>query len=121
MSNEALKNAVAPEQEPELSSQEIMANLNDEERSRYVALQETFETDGWKILAQYATAKAFEAGVRGANAATWEACKEAYGERMAWQEVESLDTSMLKAFENLALANIAETEQPDDLDDLTAE
>ena len=85
-----------------MTSQEIMANLDDAARDRFVKFQETFESLGWKLVVEHAQAKVFEHGVLGANAKTWEACNEHRGARLAWDRVSKLADEFMNAFEQAA-------------------
>lgn len=123
----ALKNALpgAPETE-ELSEQEILANLNDDERTRFLAVRETFETDGWRILQENAVARGFAEGVNGANAggadeAVAVRCARAYGARGVWQEIETWADTWYRTFETVARQRMEAVTEADELDDLAAE
>ena len=92
--------------EDTIQSHEVMRWLSDDvQRQRYAAVQETFETDGWRLIVEYALARAFEAGVRGANAQSWEQNREALGARKAWDEVSTLATAWMNEFEEVARQN----------------
>ncbi len=93
------------EENVEMSSHEVMMWLSDVETARYVAFQELFETDGWKLFKEYAQAKVTEFGVAGANAQTWEANRVALGARVAWDEVAKAADSFMNSFEQLARSN----------------
>jgi ethanolamine ammonia-lyase small subunit len=97
MTNEAIKNL--EEASDAMSTHEIMKWLNDAERDRFVKLQETFESDGWKILREYAQAQVAMNGIAGANAKTWEENRVAYGTRSAWDSVSRLEDEFMNAFE----------------------
>lgn len=94
----------------DLSSHEIMMWLADVERSRYVAFQELFECDGWRLFKDFALAKVTEFGVKGANAPTWEANRAALGARLAWEEVSKAAEDFMKSFEQVALQNKEEAQ-----------
>jgi hypothetical protein len=123
---EALTNALPGAVDDEsLSEQEILANLNDDERTRFLAVRETFETDGWRILQENAIARGFAEGVNGANAGgadtgVTERCARAYGARNVWQEIETWADTWYQTFENVARQRI-EAVPEHDLDDLGAE
>lgn len=100
MTNEAL----AGKAEDRMPTHEIMAWLPDQERDRFVKLQETFETAGWKLIEEYALAKVSHHGVAGANASTWEESRKNLGARLAWDEVTRMADEFMTAFENAAQA-----------------
>jgi len=100
-----------------IQSHEVMRWLSDDvQRQRYAAAQETFETDGWKLIVEYALARAFEAGLRGANAQSWEQNREALGARKVWDEVASLGSAWMNEFEEVARQNkLAAVESSEDV------
>ena len=83
MANEAL---IAAQEGADvgLSDQEIYQQLTGVELDRFLKLQATFESDGWSIIQEWCATKEVEAGVSGANAASWEDNREQYGRRIAW-------------------------------------
>lgn len=93
------------EESTELSSHEVMMWLSDVETARFVAFQELFESDGWRLMKEFAQAKVTETLVAGANAQTWEASRVALGARTAWQAVAEADNQFMSSFEQLARAN----------------
>lgn len=97
MTNEALKAALDAVSD-EMPTHELMSWLNDVERDRFVKLQETFETPGWKLIVEYANAQVIQHGIAGANAASWDDCLLHRGERVAWDRVAKLDTEFMNAF-----------------------
>lgn len=97
MTNEAIKNL--DEATDAMSSHEIMKWLNDVERDRFVKLQETFESSGWRLLREYAHAQVAMNGIAGANAKTWEENRVAFGTRQAWDAVARLEDEFMNAFE----------------------
>jgi len=107
MSNDALV-GVGPDTQAEMPTHELMSWLTDQERDRFVLLQETFETGGWKLLVDYASAKVVQHGVDGSNASTWEKVLENRGARMAWEQVSKLADEFMNAFEHAAQAAQAE-------------
>lgn len=121
MSNEALL-AAAPGAVPEhLSSQEIMLHINDEQRDRFVKLQETFESSGWRLVKEWCDMKAVEAGYNGANAKSWEDNREQYGRRDAWKQASELADTFMNEFELVAQTIITDKENNEVEDDLTSE
>lgn len=112
MTNEALKAASPDAVDTAMPTHELMSWLGDAERDRFVKLQETFESAGWKLIVEYANAKTLQHGVDGANAQTWDKCVENRGARYAWQQVMQLHDEFMNAFENAAreaqMANAAE-------------
>lgn len=121
MSNEALL-AAAPDAEQEhLSSQDIMLHINDTQRERFVKLQETFESDGWRLIVEWCDMKAMEAGFNGANCKSWEDNREQHGRRDAWMQASKLADTFMNEFEMVAQAAIANTENDEDEDDLGSE
>lgn len=97
-----------------MPTHELMAWLSDVERDRFVKLQETFETDGWRLVVEYARGKVVQHGVDGSNAATWEKTNEHRGARAAWDQVAHLADEFMNAFEQaarLAQEDAADTAQ----------
>jgi hypothetical protein len=94
-----------------MPTHELMAYLNDMERDRFVKLQETFETDGWRLLSQYANEKVIYHGVQGSNATSWEKVNEHRGARETWRQVARWADEFMNAFEAAAL--LAKTEAAD--------
>jgi hypothetical protein len=84
--------------EEKMSSHEIMKWLGDAERQRFVAFQELFESDGWRLFKDFAAAKVTERLVAGANAKTWEENRLALGARIAWDEVARADNEFMNSF-----------------------
>lgn len=82
----------------ELPLNEMMSFLSDAERDRFVKLQETFESDGWRLIVDYANAKAVQHGIDGSNAASWDKCLENRGARFAWDQVSKLADEFMNAF-----------------------
>lgn len=98
--------------EERMSDAEIMEYLDDTAKDRYLKLQRTFESDGWALLVEYAQAKAFQAGVEGANAKSWDDNRRAYGNRQAWEEMAQFADAFMNEFEMVAQQNkeaVAET------------
>jgi hypothetical protein len=81
-----------------MTTQELMSWLDDKERDRFVKLQETFETDGWKLITQYCEQKVIYHGIEGANSATWEKVNENRGAREAWRQVMAMADEFMNAF-----------------------
>ena len=100
--NEALLAALPDAEDEALTSQEIMMHLDDEGRERFVKLQETFETEGWVLLKEWCVYQANVAGVKGANAETWEDCKEQKGRRMAWLDASNMAETFIAQNEQVA-------------------
>lgn len=102
-----------------LSYAEIMANLSEPEQVRFKAVTELFESDGWKILQEYATARGFEQGVSGANAGGTDEhvavrCARAFGKRAVWQEIEEWPTMWHNSFEGAAASRIDSDDDGED-------
>lgn len=104
MTNEVLVglNSDAPAAMP---THELMSWLDDAERDRFVKFQETFESSGWRLIVEYATAKVVQHGIDGANATTWEKVLENRGARQAWDQVSKLADEFMTAFEQMAEAS----------------
>ena len=126
---DALKAALpgmADEQEG-LSEQEILANLTDDERGRFLAVQETFATEGWAILKENATARGFAEGVNGSNAGGYDdgstavRCARAFGARNVWQTIETWADEWYNGFEALARQRIDAVLEQEEIDDPLAE
>lgn len=98
-----------------MPTHELMAYLSDEERDRFVKLQETFETDGWRLIVAYANQKVVYHGVEGSNASSWEKVNENRGAREAWNQVARLADEFMNAFE--AAAQSAKAEAADESQD----
>ena len=103
MTNEALV-GVGPDVESVMPTHELMSWLGDAERDRFVKMQETFETDGWRLIREYALAKITEHVVNGANAKSWDDTRAHLGARLAWDQVSKMDADFMNAFEQAALA-----------------
>jgi hypothetical protein len=86
----------------DLNTHETMKLLTAEERERFVAFQSMFESDGWRLLMQYTTAKYNAAVLRGANASSWEDNRQAAGYRDAWAEVSNMETQFMNEFAAIA-------------------
>ena len=110
MSNEALTAALEPADETAMTTQEIMAYLGDAERDRFVLLQETFESAGWRLVVDHAVAMSNFEAINGANAKTWEDCVGARGRREAWVTIARLADQFMSAFEHAAASAKSEAE-----------
>lgn len=95
---------------------ETLKNLDDTTRARFVAFQGLFETDGWRMLVEYAEAKALAALHEGANAQTWEHNRYALGVRAVWSEVANLETQFMNEFR--AIAEQAKQSAEDSVDEV---
>lgn len=104
-----------------LSPQEIMAWIGDVERDRFVKFQSVFESDGWPLIVELATARAYAAGLEGANATTWEQNRIAYGARSVWEQIARLAENCTADFELVASEAKAAAESLAGLDDLDAQ
>ena len=107
MTNEALV-GVGPDAPAAMPTHELMSWLDERERDRFVKFQETFETAGWRLVTEFASAKIVQHGVDGANASSWEKVLENRGARMAWEQVSKLAEEFMSAFEHMAEANRSE-------------
>jgi len=121
MSNEALLAAVPDAEQTQLSSQDIMLHINDTQRERFVKLQETFESPGWKLIVEWCDMKAMAALFSGADCKSWEDSREQHGRRDAWMQASKLADTFMNEFEMVAQAAVANTENDEDEDDLTSE
>jgi len=116
MSNEALAENAEP-----TTTLDIMANLDEVQRERFVMFQETFETSGWQLFREWARGKVLEAENNGVNAKSWEDNRVAFGVRAAWIEVYNMAERTMAEFEQVALSNqeeISIEEAQDDLESL---
>lgn len=120
MANEALFAAVNPEDPDALDSQTILKNLGDAERQRYAALQDTFESDGWPLILEWAGIQQLQALKNGADADSWEQSCEERGVRRAWGNVLNLEDTLMVQFELLARQAI-ERDELETLEDDLAE
>lgn len=119
---DALKNALpGADEDAGLSEQDILAHLSDEERERFLAVQETFSTDGWRILAELATARGLSSGIEGSNAGAYDEgvatrCARAYGALQVWKEIEGWADAWYNTFAALAAQRIEDSlaSDPDD-------
>ena len=116
MSNEALVGVADNNVVPVLTPMEVMQNLDDKQRARYVAFQEVFDTDGWKQIEEWAELKALEAEKAGMNADFEPEWRRAQGARIAWNEVSRLAEMFLNQFENVALQNKIDAEEALDIE-----
>ena len=101
--NAALTAALQPDMD-DMDSMEIMKWLSEVQAERFVQLEETFATPGWKILSEWARVKSLEAFSMAANANTWEECKEAQGAKKAMEDVSDWDKLFLQEFKLAALS-----------------
>ncbi len=113
MVNEAL---MRPGEEA-LSTLDVMTNLDDRQRARYVAFQETFESSGWPLVIEWAQVKTLEAMQEASVAPTWEQTLIARGRRQVWEEIQNLATMFMNEFALVAQQN-AEAQEVDEEVDL---
>lgn len=82
-----------------MPTHEIMAFLDDVSRERFVKFQEVFETEGWKLIEEYANAQITVHGIEGSNGKTWEDVLLHRGQRLAFQVVANWHNEFMTAFE----------------------
>lgn len=90
-------------------------NLTDDQKDRYVTLERTFDSKGWKIVEAWASVRAQEEFQRAAMAGTWEDHQRATGARMAYEQVAALREATELEFLNLAESNLLNTIEEEEL------
>ncbi|OGT57400.1 MAG: hypothetical protein A3E01_07165 [Gammaproteobacteria bacterium RIFCSPHIGHO2_12_FULL_63_22] len=113
MTNEVLV-GVGPDESAAMPTHELMSWLDERERDRFVKFQETFESAGWRLVTEFASAKIVQHGVDGANASSWEKVLENRGSRLAWEQVSKLAEEFMTAFEQMAETSRAEANAEQD-------
>lgn len=116
---------VQPGQETEddgrMSTLEVMKYLDDRQRERYSAFQETFESAGWPLVQEWAQVKQVEAEKRMARAQTSDEWRTLQGVLKAWQDVEDLANMFMSEFEAAAEQNKIDAEISSEDDDFGIE
>lgn len=87
--------------------------LSEANKDRFYQLEEVFSLPGWKLLEEWAEQKAMEAGVRGANATSWEDNRQQLGARLVFEEIVTLRDATYNEFEVIALQARLDTEEAD--------
>jgi hypothetical protein len=87
--------------------------LSEANKDRFNQLEEVFSLPGWKLLVEWAEQKAIDAGVRGANAATWEDNRQQLGSRLVYEEIVALRDASYNEFEVIALQARLDSEEAD--------
>lgn len=91
-------------------------HLTDEQKERYLQLERTFDTPGWKLVEEYAIQRANDATGRLLAAKSWEENRIFAGGREAFALFANLRESTESEFAALAAAN-AEAKRTQDEED----
>lgn len=76
---------------------EQLKYLTDDQKDKYVTLERTFDSKGWKIIEVWAQQRAIEEHHRAAMASSWEDHRVATGARLAYEQLANLrDTTELE-------------------------
>jgi hypothetical protein len=89
--------------------------LTDDQKDRYVTLERTFDSKGWKIVEAWAVQRAQEEFQRAGFAATWEDHQRATGARMAFEQLAALRDATELEFVNLAESNMLNQQEEEEL------
>lgn len=93
-----------------MSSLDVMKYLDEVQRDRYAAFQETFESAGWPLVIEWAQLKALEAEKMGMAANSPDEWRVQQGVRSTWEQVAALATMFMNEFENVAMQNQVDME-----------
>jgi hypothetical protein len=85
--------------------QDIPQWLSDTAKENFLKLRSMFESDGWKLVMDFAGKKANEALLKGAEAVTWELNRVWHGQRRAWTDLATFETQVVNEFRQLAIQN----------------
>lgn len=101
-----------------MDSMEILKNLTSDQAIRFGKLEKTFETDGWKLLVEWATTQSKLWRDRAALSESWDDNRIAVGKMAVFKEFITLEQSVTNEFEAQADANLetASQEMIDDVD-----
>jgi len=87
--------------------------LPDEQKSRYRAYEQGFDTPFWKDLKELAEGEIENATLRGANAESWESNRIALGARIVWQYIATLEDAVENEFRQYIDQSLMERQQAD--------
>lgn len=95
---------------------EITEYLDEVQLDRYLKFQHVFESDGWKLVEEWAQAQSVAASIGGANASSWDNNRIEYGKRIAYDAVANMATQFLNEFSVVAEQNKEEAEASFDVE-----
>jgi hypothetical protein len=84
---------------------EDIQHLTDAEKDRYLKLERLFDSDGWKLVEEWATQQRENATARLVSATSWDQHRLLTGARLVYAELEGLRETTESTFASLASAN----------------
>lgn len=85
---------------------EVLQNLTEDQKDRYVKLEATLDSDGWSLLQAWAEQQQQEALNRATFAQNWESNRVAIGEAKVYEIVTTLRDTLLNEFAEIARQNV---------------
>ena len=99
-----------------IDSMEILKHLGEQETKNFLAFEELFGSDGWKLVLHYANQQSINEGFNGANAKSWEDNRVAFGARKTWDHLLNMESVVMSLFADAATtAQAAAEEEAEDV------
>lgn len=84
---------------------EVLQNLTDDQKNRYMKMEQLLESDGWALLQQWLQGQAEAAQGRATYAQTWEDNRVAVGQMYVYTQLADLNDAVHAEFTELARQN----------------
>lgn len=93
---------------------DTLNNLTDEQKTQYMRVERTFESDGWKDIERWAEQNAEQSAIRQLNASTWEQARVEHGMRLAFLMLANLRETTELEYQARAQQNLEEKQRVDE-------
>ena len=100
---------------------EVLQNLTDDQKDRYMKLERLLESDGWLLIKEWLESQALVAKDRVTFANTWEENRRAFGNMEVYYQLANLAEEVENQFTALAQDNKYSKEVPADFDEIEYE
>ena len=89
---------------------EILQNLTDDQKDRFMKLESTLESDGWSLILEWADNQRKTSLKRATFAQTWEENRIAVGEAQVYNLLANFGEAVINEFQSLAAQNVEDAE-----------